>query len=365
VVRAALGLFWLVMESLTTISAQPDAFAGVVAQKRSIDRPDSPTTVRLVGGRVILVVGDTPDIRLAMVGDAQSARISRAQLATIGVTESMVKTRVRAGRLRRVHHGVYAVGHALEVEFGAETAALLAVDSAVALSHRSAASVFGIVPERPSEVDVDVVVVNDGRHSRPGIRVHRSLSLQPVDVTRCRGLPVTAPARVLLELASTRPPREVERALDEALAVRLVTPTKIRAAVARAPGMTGGPLLLALLDPDRALGITRSDAERRLLEVIRMAGLPDPERNVRIGPYEVDCLWRDARLVVEVDSYAWHSGPSVFKSDRRKDAYLVDHGFEVQRVTWEMLEDPLPLVVRLARAIGTGLRARDGMTGGT
>jgi very-short-patch-repair endonuclease len=88
-----------------------------------------------------------------------------------------------------------------------------------------------------------------------------------------------------------------------------------------------------------------------MLELLRAAGIPDPQRNVAIGPYVVDFLWREARLVIEVDSYTWHSSSRAFSRDRRKDAFLADRGLTVVRVTWEMMDQPLPLIARIARAI--------------
>ena len=119
----------------------------------------------------------------------------------------------------------------------------------------------------------------------------------------------------------------------------------------RRRGCRGAKRLARLIDRYAGPAITRSEAERRLLELIRAAGLPEPETNVRIHGFEVDFLWRERRVVVEVDSYAWHSGPAAFKRDRRKDVYLTGHGLQVMRVTWEMMDEPLPLVARLAREL--------------
>lgn len=104
--------------------------------------------------------------------------------------------------------------------------------------------------------------------------------------------------------------------------------------------------------------MTRGDAEERMLEILHRAGIGDAERNATVGPYEVDFLWRRADLVVEIDSFTWHSGPAAFRRDRRKDAFLHDHGIDVLRVTWEMMDEPLPLVARIVRAITARTAAR-------
>jgi very-short-patch-repair endonuclease len=275
----------------------------------------------------------------------------------ISFTAKMVRNRLARRCLRRIHRGVYAVGGDLEVELGAETAALLAVGEGCMLGQRSALWLWGLTAEAPEGVEV-IVAAPLSAKSRPGIRVRRSTTLTALDVTLHRGLPVTTPARTLLDLATYDPDRRaVEQALDEGLARRLVSATKLRDAAARAPGLRGGRVLEELLDPDRARGVTRSQAEERLLEIIRRAGLPDPERNVRIGPFTVDFLWRASGLVIEVDSYTWHGTPGAFKRDRRKEAYLATQRMELIRVTWEMLEDPIALVARVARAIGARSQA--------
>jgi len=317
---------------------------------RRSDRPICAVEVGLVSGRALLVVGETADQRLAIVADAQSARISRPQLGAVGFTAAMIKTRLRLGQLRREHQAVYAVGHSLEVLGGTETAALLCVGAPAALARRSAAAWWGFIADRPDEVEL-IVPARPARRSRKGIRVFRSETLAAVDVVLRRGLPATSPARTLLDVAGRGDERATERALDEALHLHRVSPTKIRELVTRTPSHRGAKLLLELLEPGRGRGVTRSEAERRLLGILREAGIGDAQRNAPVGPYTVDFLWRTAGVVVEVDSYQWHSGPAAFKRDRRKDAYLRDHGLDVIRVSWEMLDQPLPLVARIVQAI--------------
>jgi very-short-patch-repair endonuclease len=102
---------------------------------------------------------------------------------------------------------------------------------------------------------------------------------------------------------------------------------------------------------------TRSEAERRLLELIRAARLPEPQTNARVGPYEADFLWPEARLVVEVDGYAFHSTRAAFERDRRRDAELQALGQQVMRVTWRQIEDESEaLFASLALAYGQRMR---------
>jgi very-short-patch-repair endonuclease len=98
--------------------------------------------------------------------------------------------------------------------------------------------------------------------------------------------------------------------------------------------------------------MTRSEAERRLLELVRAARLPAPATNRRLHGHEVDFVWRPQRLVVEVDGYAFHSSRSAFERDRRRDADLIREGYRVIRLTWRQLtREPEAVVALLARAL--------------
>ena len=116
------------------------------------------------------------------------------------------------------------------------------------------------------------------------------------------------------------------------------------------PRHRGAAALKAAIRTDPAL--TRSEAERRLLELVRAARLPKPEANARLLGWEVDLVWRDARLVVEVDGYAFHSSRSSFERDRRKDAELIAAGYRVLRFTWRQIADePAAVIAILAAAL--------------
>ena len=115
-------------------------------------------------------------------------------------------------------------------------------------------------------------------------------------------------------------------------------------------GQRGARALWAVLGA--GLGLTRSEAERRFVELVDRARLPRPETNVRIGSYEVDALWRAERIVVEVDGYASHSSRTAFEHDRRKDATLQAQGFRVVRVTWrQLVDEPVAVAARLASTL--------------
>lgn len=148
--------------------------------------------------------------------------------------------------------------------------------------------------------------------------------------------------------------RDLERALDEALVRRLIDRRRLLAALARAPGRHGAAPLRALLRRDGGPTLTRSEAEERVLYLVRTAGLPRPEVNRRVEGHEVDLYWRHERLVVEIDGWRYHSSHTAFERDRRRDADLGAAGLRVMRVTWRQIVDEREaLVAHLVRALMT------------
>jgi very-short-patch-repair endonuclease len=168
----------------------------------------------------------------------------------------------------------------------------------------------------------------------------------------CQGLPTTSPVRTVIDIAGGVSMRELERAVDEGLIRGLLRLSPLRAAVEHDHARHGVPLLSALLKHRETPTITRSQAEERFLELVRATWLSQPEMNVRLNGYEVDFLWREERVVVEIDGYAYHSTRSAFERDRAKDASLSAAGMLVIRVTWLQMErEPLRVLVRVAQTL--------------
>lgn len=290
--------------------------------------------------------------RVAALASRQHGVITRAQLLAAGLGAGAIDHRVRNGRLQLLHRGIYLAGHATPTWRAREIAAVLACGAAV-LSHRSAACFWEALPyPAASSTAVDVTVTRRGPESKPGIRVHRARTLARRDYAIHDEIPVTTPPRTVLDLAVSDLPGEVERALGEMLARRRLSERQLRDQLARNPGRQGAGVLRALIDLDGGPAASRSEAERRLLRLVRAAGLPIPEANVRVGGFEVDFIWRQQRLVVEVDGYRFHSSRSRFEDDRKRDASLAALGYTVLRVTWRQLtREPEAVVARLAAAL--------------
>jgi very-short-patch-repair endonuclease len=249
-----------------------------------------------------------------------------------------------------VFHGVYSVVDGELPPLAHERAALLACGERTFLSHNSAAFVWGLRKLAPRVAEVSVV----GRRCacREGIRVHQIRAIDRRELRRHEDLWVSSPARAVLEIAATAPRHELADLVDEGLARRLFTPAELNAVLERNRPCRGSARLADLLGDETVTSISRSRAEKALLRLIRDAHLPHPETNVKFGPYEPDFIWREQRLIVELDSYTFHSGPKSFEKDREKDLFYRDAGFDVLRFTrWQVVHEPMVVLVRLARAL--------------
>lgn len=295
---------------------------------------------------------ESADRAIAAIAGRQRGVVSRAQLLTAGIDRGGIGRRLRSDRLHRIHRGVYLVGHRAMVDGARELAAVLACGRGAVLSHLSAASLLQLLPYPANPGPVDVTVIGRQTARRPGIRAHRARALDPRDVRTLDGLPTTTPARTLLDLAATLSPHRLERALAEAQVRRLVTPAALRDQLERNPGRAGTRALRRLVALDGGPAPTRSEAERRLLRLLRASELPVPRVNTRLEGHEVDFHWPEHRVVVEVDGFRFHSSRAAFERDRDRDAKLAAAGYTVLRVTWRQLVDARETVVaRLAAAL--------------
>jgi very-short-patch-repair endonuclease len=256
---------------------------------------------------------------------------------------------IARGALVREHHGVYRVGHAAAIPWGAETSALLACASTTVLSHRSAAVLWGLLPKAGC-IEVTVMGAQTGKPD--GVIVHRSRTLLSRDVTVRDALPVTSVARTLLDLAGVVKARMLERAVDQALLTRLATRSQLTDVLDRSIGRRGAASLRGIVEREGPSTRTRSRHEERFLALVRQGGLPAPEVNGRIEGFEVDFLWRAERVALEIDTWDFHRTRNAFERDRRKGAVLSARGLSVVRATDTQLEEePVAVVVRVAQTL--------------
>ena len=278
-----------------------------------------------------------PDHAIARFAAAQGGVVSHEQLVSAGLSRQAIERGVRAGRLHRRHRGVYAVGHAALGPDGRWWAAVLALGDTSFVSHHSAADAFGMRKSASGLVHV-TVRGRSGRKKHAGIRVHRPLELRGDEVTSLRGLPITTPARTLLDLTERQ---------------QLVDFAELHALLARYPRRPGTRSLKGQLARYRGPVDARSELERLVYQLCDAHGLPLPNVNCSIEGSVRDFYWAQCRLVVEADSYAWHRSPSALNADRERDVELTLAGYRVLRFTYEQVtERPAWVVASILTALG-------------
>ena len=283
---------------------------------------------------------------IARIGGRQDNVITREQLVASGLGRGAIAHRVATGAWQRLHRNVYLMGPAPPTRMARARAAALSSAGAV-VSHRTAAALLGLLPERRDEVDLTVVARNP--KSRSGIRLHRVGAFGPGEVTNMRGIPLTSVARTICDMAATEPASEVEHAYQEALYRRIVSPRGLAAVIKREPRRRGAPVIRALIDDPR---MTRSERERMLLKLIDAAQLPKPLTNVRLHGFLVDAYWPEHGLVLEFDGWQGHGHRHAFDGDRKRDQVMLANGQRAMRVTDRHLtREPVALVARIAQTL--------------
>lgn len=278
----------------------------------------------------------------AELAGRQHGVVHRGQLLAAGLTPEKIKGMARSGALHRLHRGVYAVGHLALPPFAHEQAAILACGEPSLISSRSALYLWGLAA-RPS----DVHVIALGHHCRKRVGIHLRLlaAIDDRDVRRRHGLPLTSPARSLIDLAATAGPVELEDLVAGARVRRLVGEGELEAALARAGKARGAAAMRRFLAEEGGSDMTRSIAERRFRRCLRQAELPQPKTNRKVAGYEVDFLWEAEKVAVEVDGWRFHGHRRAFERDRRKDMILTGAGYLVIRVTWRQFTEQLLVVI--------------------
>lgn len=170
-----------------------------------------------------------------------------------------------------------------------------------------------------------------------GLLVHRTDRLDPIDVSHRLRIPVTTPARTLLDLGAVVPAPVVESALEDALMRRLVTFQLLTRTLERlgGPRRNGAGVLRALVEErDPATARTESMLEDELFHVLRRGGLPAPVRQYEVAGVLLDGAYPDLRLGLEADSRIWHGGRLDVQRNTDKANILLAHGWRVLRFTW-------------------------------
>jgi hypothetical protein len=290
-------------------------------------------------------------VALAELAARQWGVVSLAQLGALGIGSRAAQRRAQAGRLRRVHRGVYAMGGAVLPREGRWLAAVMACGQGAVLSHVSAAVHWNLLNYEPARPEVTAPA---SRKGVPGIRLHRSHSLDAQDTTNHQGIRTTTLARTLLDIAAHVPQHHLERALAQAERLQLYDHTALHDVIQRANGHRATKTLGQAIQGDPQF--TRGELEALMNKLARDYGLPQPECNTSVlahdgRSYEVDCYFPTHRLVVETDGWDTHRTRHAFESDRAKDAALTAAGYTVVRFTYRQLRDDPNTVADRIKAI--------------
>ena len=273
------------------------------------------------------------------------------ELRKCGLSDRVISGWVDRGRLHPIHRGVYAVGHTNLALEGRFLAAVKACGPSVVLSHYSAAALWGFLDW--DDRRFEVAVRGEGTRPHAGIRVHRTQALDPIDVRRHEGIPLTSPARTALDLAAQFDHRPLRRAVREAQSRHLVNLPQLVEVLNRLGPCRGSAGLARIVATGPAP--TRSVLEDVVLDLIQRGGLAAPDVNVplvldgrRVIP---DFRWPRQQLVVEADGAAWHENKLAREDDAERQALLEAHGERVVRVTWEQaLTRPTQTLSRMRAA---------------
>ena len=261
------------------------------------------------------------------VAASQGGVLDRAQLLECGVSRSAIARALRSGTLHRLHRGVYATAAPeLLSEDALLLGALFAAGRRAFLSHGTAAWRWEIIPAPPRLVELGVPY---SRTTPPGIALHQPSALRPGDIVHNGRFRTTSVPRTLLDLAARYQQPALLTALAEAEFQHDLRPDEIMRILRR--GHPGSANLRAALDEHApGHGRAKSRLERRFRALLIRHGIELPERNQPLGPYIVDCVWRDRRVVVELDGRQ-HARPHQADSDDDRDLWLRRHRYVLRR----------------------------------
>jgi hypothetical protein len=302
-------------------------------------------STHLLCGQLHVRAAVSDDEAIGGLASRQRGVVSRGQLLELGVSGRAIDHRLSVGRLRRLFPGVYAVGHGALAFPGRMVAAVAATAPGAAASHLSAAALWGLA--EPPEGWPHVTVARS-RRARRGLVIHGA-RLPEEDRTIVSGIPATRVPRTMLDLSATLGKPALRRLISEAEFMGLTCVADLEAILTRYPRRRGRRTLAEIVEANlEGAGRTRSELEDRFLELCRRSGFPMPETNVPVEArgqrFEVDCAWRDARVIVELDGYRAHGRGLAFQRDRARDRALIASGWIPMRVTWAQLQRDEPTV---------------------
>jgi very-short-patch-repair endonuclease len=288
---------------------------------------------------------------LARLAERQHWCLHRRQLIAAGIGRGGIRGRVQRGQLQSLLSDVYLYGPRNLDPLTMSMAVALHLKGDGVICAESATWIWELSDIRPKLVAI--LVAGRNAHPLPGVTLHRTPSLHSDDIRWRKGVPVTSPARSLIDFAGSGAsvPR-VESALAMLRRQPLATDRQIRATLERLPANhSGAPLIRKLLElPPGQLVMTRSIYERKLRKLLKQAGLPMPLSNHGIAGKERDLAWPHAKLILEFDGWEFHKDK--FEDDRLRDAKAAAAGWRVIRLTADRVDtEPYAVIAEIAAAL--------------
>jgi Protein of unknown function (DUF559) len=234
-------------------------------------------------------------------------------------------------------------------------AAVLAAGPGAALSHRSAAALWGFGKEHPAFVDISVRRGSEARLR--GVRCHRRPSLPSEDLTTRLNIPLTRPVRTFLDLATVAGPKTVERAINEADKLDVIDADSLRRALDAHAGAPGVRPLRRILD-EHTFRLSDDELERLFRPIAAAAGLPPPLTKQMVDGFEVDFYWPDLGLVVETDGWRYHRTPSAQTRDALRFQTHTAAGLTPLRFSHYQVKYEAEHVRRILTGTAANLRGR-------
>lgn len=286
---------------------------------------------------------------MAALARRQHGVVSVNQLLDLGYSTSAIDRATAAGRLHRVDRSVYAVGHTHLDRYGQCFAAVFACGPGAVLSHHSAAWLHDLARWSPQPFHVTGPVA---RRPRLPVRIHRARRLVEEDRELVEGIPVTAVPRTLLDLAAAVRFDWLEKTLERAEDRELFDLRAVEELLARTVGHHGHGRLRRAIALYKPTSFTRSNLERRFLDLVLEAGLPQPHTNVAAEGFELDCYWPEFRFAAELDMFETHGTRAAFERDRERQEELLLAGIASTRITGPRLDrEPEQVIRRVARLL--------------
>ncbi|MDJ0664059.1 MAG: type IV toxin-antitoxin system AbiEi family antitoxin domain-containing protein [Acidimicrobiia bacterium] len=289
---------------------------------------------------------------------------TRGEAIDSGISPTTLDRFACDGRFLRVWPGVYTIAGSPDSLQQRMALAVLSIPALAALSHETAAEVWGLASRGVRRIHV--VTTRWDRVRRPGVVVHESRDLIPDDVVEKIGLPVTTPARTVVDLGATKP-WLVEAALETGVRKELLSLQDVESFVARVGrrGRRGVGAVRPLLEARRQWdGVTESALEDLFLKTVAELHLPKPATQyvVRNDHDEFVCradfAYPEARVLIELDSESHHLDRLAFRRDRAKQNSAVVLGWTVLRFTWwDLKQDPYSVGARVKQALGHHMNA--------